>query len=190
MIKEGYTRVTEIISWCKKHDLAEIDESVLFKKAQLGSKVHEAIDSFLFSGLFVPLDEKEQRYFDSFKKWHDSCEGLRVKEAPGRLYCDAFKITGEIDLLAVTKDSKMPCIIDFKTSAQEDKIGWPLQGIFYKHLCDINHFQNSDQFMFLKLDKDGKMPQLKVYEYSELLWSKAMSCLKAFRVWHGGFELL
>lgn len=184
MIKEGYTRVSEVIGWCKKHDLGAIDQEVLQRKANLGSKVHEAIDAFLFSGAFVPLDEKESLYFDSFKKWFESCAGLRVRHAPGRLYCDAIKVTGEIDLLASTKDFQIPCIIDFKTSAQEDKIGWPMQGAFYRYLCEANGHECNPHFMFLKLRKDGKHPEIKIYQNSKELWDNAISCLRAYRVWN------
>lgn len=182
MIKEGYTRVSEIIGWYKSLKLSAIDPIVLKNKCQIGTNVHEAI-SGSWEGFYVPLDEKEDGYFKSFEKWKQKFNGEVVSQEQ-RLYCDELKVTGAFDLLIKTKKENLPVIVDFKTSAAEDKIGWPLQGIFYWHLCKVNNIMVAPSCLFIRLDKAGNPPIIYEYEMSSFLWKIAQDCLRVYKVWN------
>ena len=137
-IKTGYTRVSEIIGFFKAVQLAQIDPDTLRKKAHLGTNVHAAIAGD-DDGIYVPLNEKEMGYFESYKIWRRECDLKLIHDIP-RLYCDKFKITGSVDCLG-QYDQKSLFLIDFKTTVKEDPIGWPLQGMFYHYLARHNKIE-------------------------------------------------
>ena len=181
-IKEGYTRVTEIIGWYKSLIHGAIDQNVLKAKAQVGSNVHEAIEQD-GSGVFVPLTEKELGYFNSYLKWKliTPHRSIRVEN---RFYCDKLKITGAIDMVAYLENANVPSLVDFKTSAAEDKIGWALQATFYRYLILQNLDDLDENAYFIKLDKEGKKPKVCKYIWTETLWQDAKKCLDVYRFWN------
>lgn len=176
MIKEGYTRVSEIIGWYKSLALGKIDEEVLRKKQDIGTEVHEAIDGH-YTGAFVPLGERAQPYFVSFKKWAESC-GYKIHCQEQRFYCDEMMITGAVDMIAY--DGNQSVLIDFKTSLNADKKGWAIQGAFYDYLSPME----IDRIEFIKLDKEGKAPKTITYTPSPDLWDQALQCYKVYKFWN------
>ena len=176
MIKEGYTRVSEIIGWYKSLKLGAIDPGVLKRKTQVGTDVHEAISGF-YTDSFVPLDQKALPYYESFKRW-DSSQEMKIVKQEQRYYCDDLKITGAVDMIA--NFSGHTSLVDFKTSAVADEVAWILQGSFYVMLCD----EFIDTVKFVKLDKSGGAP--KVFEFTpcEQKETMALKCLEVFRYWN------
>lgn len=176
MIKEGYTRVSEIVGWFKSLLLGSIDPGVLKRKAMLGTEVHEAIAGF-YDGMFVPLDQKAAPYYESFKRWN-SCQEMTILKQEERYYDDKLMITGAVDMISDYHGIKH--LIDFKTSATADKAGWRIQGAFYTLLCG----EKIDNIRFVQLDKKGKDPAIYDFVPDKQAEEDALICLKAFRLWN------
>ena len=176
MIKEGYTRVSEIVGWFKAITLGSIDPGVLKRKALLGTEVHEAIAGF-YEGVFVPLDQKAAPYYESFKRW-SSCQEMKILKQEERYYNDSLLITGAVDMISDYHGIKH--LIDFKTSATADKKAWRIQGALYTFL----YGDKIDNIRFVKLDKNGKDPDIFDFVPDKQAEEDAMICLKAYRIWH------
>lgn len=182
IIKEGYARVTDILSIWTTIFIEDgqvigkafagsgfkIDVDVLDNKANIGTNVHTAIEAYL-DGFTVPLEERERLYFDSFLKWYESSK-CEVVEKEDRYYDDELMITGKIDALVKFPGSDDLILLDFKTSAQESPKIWPLQAAMYYHLLKKNGKTISDRLLFLKLDRYGKNAKLFEYKFTEDLW--------------------
>lgn len=165
-IKKGYTRISSILQqW---DTFGHIDKTMLMNKAELGTRVHEAIDSH-HKGLFVPLDDKANWYFESYMRWEKSVKPKLVRNEE-RYYCDKLMITGQIDALIEIPGETKPVLVDYKTSANESAKMWPLQACFYHYLVTQSGLDISDRLIFMKLDKTGAMPKLFEYKYSKQLW--------------------
>ncbi len=119
----------------------------------------------------LKMEEQYKGYVESFKWW---AEPKKIISQPGRLYCDRYMITGEIDLLLDTREGLV--LVDLKTPAKEGKT-WNLQGSAYSYLCKKNDFDVS-KILFVKLAKNGDYP--KVYEYIENM-PKFVKCLEIYR---------
>jgi len=166
-IKQGYTRVSSILGqW---DTFGHIDKAVLQNKADLGTRVHEAIDNH-HKGLFVPLDDKANWYFESYIRW-DRLTNAKIVKNEERYYCDKLMITGQIDALIELPGESKPVLVDYKTSANESPKIWPLQACFYHYLVTQTGLDISDRLIFLKLDKNGELPKVYEYKYTKQLWS-------------------
>lgn len=176
MIKEGYTRVSEVVGWYKTIQLSKIDPETLKKKTELGSEVHEAIEGY-YSGVFAPLPEKGKGYFESFKLWNDSTNPNIICQEQ-RYYNDNLMLTGAVDMILQEGDRRI--IIDFKTSASIDRDGWSIQGSCYHHLDG----GEADIVRFVKLDKDGKKPTFFDFVPNADTWDLALQCLMVYRFWN------
>lgn len=187
IIKEGYARVTDILSiWTTVFvedgqvigkafagSGFKIDIDVLENKANIGTNVHTAIEAHL-DGFTVPLEEREQLYFDSFRKWQESSQ-VEVVEKEDRYYDDELMITGKIDALVKFPGSEDLILLDFKTSAQESPKMWPLQAVMYYYLLKKNGKKISDRLLFLKLDRYGNKAKLFEYQYTEDLFKVCLA---------------
>jgi hypothetical protein len=181
-LKEGYIRVSEILGWFKANALAKIDPAVLANKADIGTNVHAAI-SATESGLFVPLNDRETGYYNSYIKWRSS-NNFAVFSHESRFYCDKLNITGAIDGIYKDMTNGEIFLIDFKTSVKEDCIGWPLQGAFYWHLSNENGLKLNKRFIFVKLLEDGKGYVQYVYPFTEVLHNNMMRCYHTYKLWN------
>lgn len=181
-IREGYTRVSEIVGWFKANELAKIDPDTLRKKCELGTNVHSAIAQYE-EGVYVPLDEKEEGYFKSFLKWNEDA-ALLVQHSEQRFYCDELKVTGAIDCVGIDMETAKPYIIDFKTSATKDLRGWALQGAFYHHLATVNQIYVAPTVRFIQLDKNGEKPTVHDFPITSLLKVNMMKCWEVYHLWH------
>lgn len=176
-IKPGYIRVSEILSqW---DTFGKIDKEVLEKKAALGSAVHEAIKAEQ-SNIFVPLQDNEQGYFQSFLKWKEESKCVFIQNEL-RLYCEGLKITGCIDALVSFPKSSKLTLIDYKTSAAENGKMWRLQGGFYHYLAIKAGFNLDERMLFIKLDKNGNSPKIYEYFFSHDLLNMCMAAYTTFR---------
>ena len=157
MIKEGFTRVSKILSPYTGY--GSIPAHILDAKAEIGTQVHKRIEGYL-KGIDIENENPlVETYFKSAKSWLDSVifEPILIEE---RLYCDKYKITGEPDLLI--KSVGKICLIDWKTSIKEN-ITWQAQGSAYSYLAEINGYGDINQIAFIQLDKNGEWPR--IYQY-------------------------
>lgn len=178
LILPGYARVSDVIR--KLKDFSHIDPEVLENKGRIGTKVHDGISDD-FDGEFPILQADEVGYMESFLKWRDSFKPVcHMKE--NRFYCHKHKITGQIDaLLSFPPDYTVQYLVDFKTSANEDKLTWPLQAHLYAYLLRENGIDNiSPTYIFLKLDKKGDMPKACRYTYSKETLNFCMNLIKEY----------
>lgn len=161
-IKKGYTRVSEILNQWDKY--GHIDDPFIKDKVEakalIGTEVHEAIKAH-HEGIYFPLSHRASKYFESYELWHAHSKFTTV-HCEQRLYDDDLKITGAIDAIGVFPGSEDLHMVDFKTSAVEDKKFWPLQAGFYHMLCRKNGIHISNTVIFVKLQEN--MPP-KVCQY-------------------------
>lgn len=175
-IREGYTRVSEILAQWDR--FGGIDPDVLAKKAALGTAVHNAIGADS-SDIYMPLEDAEKGYFESFQKWK-KLVSAEVVEAEVRLYCEQLKITGCIDALVKLPITDQLVIVDYKTSVSESEKIWPMQGAFYHYLATRNGRKPSPNMMFIKLNKDGLHPKVYTYFFSTHLMNVCVSAYTTF----------
>lgn len=190
-IKPGYTRVSTILKMLPKHSrnkenrqdewsypFDNIDQEMLANKARIGSNVHAAINAHS-KGEYYPLVDDERGYFDSFLSWEKSID-LHVVDSEMRLYDNALKITGAVDMIASLQGSNDLRMIDFKCTYSEDKDKWPIQGAFYHYLCGQNSIAVTRDLLFVKLNKEGKSPV--VYQYDAYQYSTMQTvCLEMYK---------
>lgn len=189
MERKDYPRVSNILSLVK--DFSGIDAAVLKAKANDGTIVHKAINDHLLGNEPIFLSpgfdtmSQEERivdagragrrflYFKSFMVWFEELRPtLDVHEDENRLYDDTLKYSGAIDGLCYMPHTQIPTLIDFKTSAQEDTLCWPLQGHMYHQLLEKNNPGKlfSNRMIFLRLSPLGKFPFVHTYEHMHDTW--------------------
>jgi hypothetical protein len=156
MIKEGYTRVSEVYDVYSKMHMVNPD--VLENSQIRGNAVDEACKCLMQGLEPFHLDEIYKHYLDSFKQFN---EGIKWIPHPGRWYCDKLKLTGECD--AIYEKDGILILVDLKTSAAESR-SWPLQGAAYCYLArevgiDIQGIK------FIRLKDTGKAPSVYSYEF-------------------------
>ncbi len=210
-IKEGYTRVTEILSvisefpWIvkgiedfhsyihsfdrrhlmKSEEIQEQCDIAFFPvkrfkdKGGIGTEVHEAI-SLGEKGIMIPVSDRADLYYKSYLKWKNAC-GIEIIHSEQRLYCDTHMITGQVDAIARFPGSEELVIVDFKTSASSNDKIWPLQGMMYKLLANMNEIQTADRVLFVQLDRNGDMPKVHEYRTKSTLFNIVFSCISLYR---------
>jgi hypothetical protein len=178
-IKEGYTRVTEILSQWDKYSF--IPQEILERKKTIGTTVHQAIIDHN-SGLPIVLtDDEGGKYFQSYLLWH-RIEKFEIVKDSQRYYSDNLMITGEIDALVKYQGRNELILVDWKTSASTDALAWEMQAMFYMHLLRINGVENLAPYaFFVKLDKDANLPKLFRYDYSEAVMDDCYAAVKTYR---------
>jgi ATP-dependent exoDNAse (exonuclease V) beta subunit len=166
-IKEGYTRVSEILSQWDKY--SNIESSVLERKKDLGTCVHNAIAGF-FNGIpSVLTDDEGGKYFSSFILWYSEKKPVMI-DVEMRMYDEDKMITGCIDAILTLPKEDQIILVDWKTSYNPDKLNWPLQASFYMSLLEKHGFKDVSKAIFVKLDKFGNMP--KEYEFQQTEYLK------------------
>jgi hypothetical protein len=176
-IRDGYTRISSILGQWDK--FGHIDPAVLAHKAEIGTRVHEAIEAHI-SGAPDIGDFEGRGYFESYLKWQEK-SGVVTVQTEQRLYCDKLKITGAVDALVKFPGGEALTIVDYKTSAQEAPKTWPLQGCFYHYLATVNDIPTCPRIIFLKLDKKGGEAKAFEYFYSKQLMNTCLSALNCYR---------
>lgn len=177
-MKEGYTRVTEVIG--KFSYVNDIPDEVLQKAADKGTQVHSCIESYLKDEFFFTTPEAKP-YVDCFIKWYDRVKdsdimkGVRIIEE--RLYDDDLMITGQIDLIIATDEKTYA--FDWKTSSNVQQKSWALQGAAYKYLLEKNGYKNVETPIFIKLNKINAT-EYKYDNFSEN-FDMFKKCLEVYR---------
>lgn len=174
--RENYTRVTTVLSPFCNFD--GIDENVLQKAADRGTRVHECCELHA-NGEFVMPEADCAPYYDSFSMWYEEMVD-KALFTELRLYNDILRITGAIDLVAKLKGSNKHCIIDIKTPQQESK-SWCLQLSAYHYLAQGHETIVPERRIALMLSNKGKYP--KVLEYTDFNrdWGIFRGILNAYR---------
>jgi hypothetical protein len=176
MIKPGYIRVSQILGQWDR--FGGINEEVLKKKCALGTEVHDAIKAH-HQDVALPVAGGEG-YFESFDNWF-TASGVTIHTFAERMYCDKLKLTGEIDAIVRFSGSDELVIVDWKTSSASDDLYWKLQGQFYHYLCTVNEIKVGPRFLFIKLDKQGKLPKVREYQVSSSLMNICISAYTCYK---------
>jgi hypothetical protein len=165
IVKDGieYARVTDVINHL--NDFSGIPPHVLQNKADIGTRVHDAIEVYSTMGFEPLLDSDAKGYFSSFKLWWDR-DIPEIVLSERRLFCDRLLITGKMDMLIRPYKDKPPVLIDFKTSVKESPT-WILQAHFYHYLIKSNGHEVGNVMHFIKLNKQGKMPDSFSYTWTQ-----------------------
>lgn len=171
-----YARVSDILK--PFVNFGDIPEEVLHSKAALGTRVHDAIHQEI-NGEFPVMAGKEGGYFKSFEKWRKALNPLFL-ESEVRYYCDTKMITGCIDALIKLEGEEKAILIDFKTSAQESPITWPMQAHLYHYLIAGAHKPIAPRFLFIKLDRYGNLPKVFEYKLDSNLEKKCFQAIDDF----------
>lgn len=179
LIHEGkeYARVSDIIRPFCNFD--HIDPAILANKARIGTEVHEAIATDIV-GEFPILSEECRGYYLSYCKWTHELNPV-YERSEQRYFCDELMITGQIDAL-IKGDCplKRPILVDFKTSAQESKQTWTMQAHLYGYLLFKNGVIPALRYLFVKLNKMGKLPEVFEYSWSSNTQIKCMMAINSF----------
>lgn len=176
-MKDGYTRVSDILSQWNR--FAHIPKHIVARKAELGTKVHEYIQMWACDAFFAS-DDEVMGYLNSYIAWEKMVHPKMVRMEE-RYYCDELMITGQCDAVVQFPYSDELVIIDYKTSASIDDKFWRMQGAFYHYLVSNSGLKISPRYLFLQLDKNGKMPKVREYEFSEKMWGYCMAALTSYR---------
>jgi len=147
---EGYTRITEILS--PYMDFSHIE-----------TRVHRYCDLYVKNLLIEPVDEDCKPYIDSFIDWFDFIVD-EVIQSEQRLFCDRWKITGQIDLILKLKNTDATFLVDIKTQQQKSS-SWALQTAAYKYLVEDSSTQKITHRGCLMLDSNGQVPTMIEYKY-------------------------
>jgi len=177
MIKEGYTRVSEILSQWDK--FGHVNQEILSRKCAIGTQVHSAICNHL-RGIPPVLDEEIEGYFNSYIRWMLSIKDLFPTSIEERIYDDKLMITGQLDLIGALSKEEGNVVIDWKTSISASKEFWSLQGAFYYMLAS-KKYDMAKRCIFVQLKKDGSLPKVHSYTIDEELLSVAMNAYSCYR---------
>ncbi len=155
-----YYRVSTILD--KYNDFSFVDEKVLKEKQQVGTAVHDFIES-ICCGSIAFSEGRETGYVNSFIKWYEIVKPqyMLMEE---RFFDDELRITGKIDAIVKIEDSLY--LLDYKTCASKSKT-WRMQAHFYKYLVEKTNLKISDTMLFLRLDANGGQPFLHTYSFSQ-----------------------
>jgi hypothetical protein len=191
-IKEGYTRVSDILHvWSKWDDMPARGKEQAERKRRIGIRVHEAIHMFnnFIPTIFGHDDEEDaaEKYFESAIKWMQQLK-VDVVGDEVRLYDDTLMITGGLDALVHMPGEEGLILVDWKAASTYNKqiaLSWSLQGAFYSHLLRHNKYAElTPRMLFLQLDNEGGLPKLREFTFTPALLDQAMLLLKAYRVFN------
>lgn len=187
IIKHGYTRVSDILG--RLRDKSGIDPHVLETKGKIGTEVHEKItlekqgDIPIFRESFDDWPEFDRYgqvtrwskrgfgYFVSFCEW-DKVYRPVYSLMEKRFYDDEFMITGQIDAVVKLKDKDDLYLIDYKCSHSPDLEMWNMQAHFYWYILKQNGVDVADNFIWIQLKKDGKIPSTFSFVFDENVLSR------------------
>lgn len=178
-----HIRVSEILAQFR--DFSKIHPKVLSEKCAIGTEVHGNIHQYKTGGFTMfdtypvrnPMtseilrwEDRGEGYFKSYLEWDKKVNpsfGIMEK----RFYDDNLMLTGQIDGLIC--DEK-PVLVDFKCSYKSDLEIWSMQAHYYKHLLEHNGIPVSNKFLWLRLKKDGKMPEVLEIEFDEKIMDRCI----------------
>jgi hypothetical protein len=174
-----YARVTEVIQWhLKKDEIPDYIKERRDRKGLIGTEVHAAIAEYIRGG-FPIMGEESEPYFESFLKWEEAIKP-EFLETEQRYTSDFLRLTGQIDGLIKMSTLADPYLIDFKTSAQEGSVAWPMQGHLYGELMKENGVQVASRYLFVMLDKKGKLPGVYKYDFDPQILEESLIAVEYF----------
>ena len=187
-IREGYTRVTEIL-----HPYSGFDDAPQYvkdkaaHKADIGTEVHNAIHMHYSCIPFEQLSDEAQSYFNSFLLW-DKTHNPTPVYLERRYYDGQLMITGQVDAILRFVGKKDFVMVDWKTTSSYNKkiaTSWELQGTFYRYLLEYNSIDHvGDNFLFLQLDAHGEYPKEREFTYTAQNIADCMAGLQFYRRFH------
>lgn len=173
---KDYARVSSVIS--PHCDFSGIPKEVFRNKTIIGTKIHDAIHDDI-QGDFPVVPTNGIGYFKSYEKWRARLAPIFL-ESEVRYYDDTKLITGCVDAVVKFQGEKEAVLVDFKTSAQESPITWPMQAHLYHYLITNSGKLISPRFLFVKLDKDGDLPRVFEYTFDRNTLAKCMKAIDEF----------
>lgn len=172
-----YARVSNILN--RFSDFSHIPPEVLQRKQDIGTSVHKAIEDDI-NGEFPCPVHGGRGYYHSYEAWKKQMNP-KIVRSEERFYCNEKMITGQIDaLIHYPGNYQIPMMVDFKTSAQESKETWPMQAHLYAYLLAVNGILVHPKYLFMKLDKNGELPQVFEYLWSQNTHAKCMNAVDDF----------
>jgi hypothetical protein len=172
--KADYVRVTEVLSMF--NDFSMVNPEVLEKAKERGTEVHKQCDDVMLTYNWKQ-DSLYAGYIESFAKWAKGKTFPYADKKIPRFYDDELLITGEID--GIYETSQGLVLIDIKTSASPSKT-WALQTSAYAYMCK-KHGYDIQRIEVLKLDKEGKMPKVYIYQENMDLFRKVLDVYRYFK---------
>lgn len=134
MIKEGYTRVSSLISFL--HDFSGVDNEILLKKLEIGNITHDAIEQYFLKKKTLQEIASINEYLDAFSMLIEEkqIKDEHIKQIERRYYDDIYKITGKVDCIMQYEGKTI--LVDWKTSAKIYTTPYSVQLCLYKLLVD------------------------------------------------------
>lgn len=176
-------RVTSIIS--PPTGFEAIPEGVLDAASERGTAVHEACAAYAL-GLWSPVPEDLQGYFDSFKRYFDAyvVEAVAVEV---ELIHPAFRYIGHADLIAKVRGyvTARPVIgvIDYKTPVVATP-KWRMQLSGYVEAARVEY--GAEVGGALQLRKDGSLPKMTWVTDGNQAFAAFLGMLNGYNYVNGG----
>ncbi len=171
-----YARVSDILK--PFVDFSAIPPEILERKAALGTRVHDVINQEIQGNLPV-VGLQEQGYFQSFELWRSKLKPVFL-DTEKRMYCDKKMLTGCIDAVVELEGHQEAVLIDWKTSVSESPISWPMQAHLYYYLLQMNGVLIGNNFLFIKLDRNGNLPKVYQYKFDNKIFDTCMQAIDSF----------
>jgi hypothetical protein len=171
-----YARVSEILA--PFSHFSDIAPEVLKNKARIGTEVHAAIHEMV-EGRFPAVSGRVLRYVQCYERWRE-CLKPEFLLSEARFYDDELMITGAIDALVKLQGETLPLLVDFKTSAQESPITWPMQAHLYYRLCNLQDRRIAPRFLFVRLNDKHELPTVYAYHYQENTMNRCLEAVRDF----------
>mgnify|MGYP001592753660 CR=1 FL=1 len=167
-ILPDYTRISSISGAFSGYN--NVPRAILNNAASRGTQIHSIIKDLI---LDIPVEEERylynnvrmsgeieqiylKGYIDSFWKYWKTIETCGPT-FPERMYEDILRTTGEVDLIAEYKGDRL--LIDWKCTASKSE-SWAIQGNGYSILYEDNYCSVIDKILFVRLDKEGRDPEI------------------------------
>lgn len=161
-IKDGYTRVSEILDPFSKFKYSMIPPEVLANAADRGTRVHDYCNSYANNIFLSHIDEDCEGYVKSFIKWYDdNVEKLISSEE--RIYNNEYMLTGKYDMIVRLKNDHRNTLIDIKTPVQSSR-SWALQLSAYEILIRADSGVPIHRRIVVQLPKSGGKSKQIEYE--------------------------
>lgn len=155
-------------SWMKNNSAAKQDR-VLKETADIGSRIHEAIELDL-QNLVPEITDDIKQPFENWIKLKHECK-IEPILTESHVYSPEFGYAGTIDILGTFKGK--PCVMDIKTGFVSKKAGWQMAAYLYACI-ELNIVDPKDCGMVaISIHRDGSVGVPFVYEHID--W-----CLKSF----------
>jgi hypothetical protein len=169
--------VTEIVRTAGvAADYSNVPRNILQRAAQIGKRVHRAIELYHSEGSLLTSDDlSAANYLDGYTEFIRSGV-FQYSLGELSLCCECHLYAGTVDLVGFINGRN--AVIDVKTTNKLHVDAVELQLAAYSHLVEVHCGFKSDRFV-LKLEKRGE-PRLIPME-DEAAWSRfALAC----SMWH------